>query len=147
MTSLENPDGFKEDEPFDEDAESVPQQQPQVENGRYRAGDAEAIEALQGLLHFVVDNLIDEPESARIEVEQRANMVALSVRLPEEELGKIIGRGGRIAKSIRTALMVAGSQYHLRVSLDIDSIEGPVKLTEDTDEPDDETEFNDEPGP
>jgi len=52
------------------------------------------------------------------------------VRLPEEELGKVIGRGGRIAKSIRTALMVAGSQHHLRVSLDIDAIDAVAQPAE-----------------
>jgi predicted RNA-binding protein YlqC (UPF0109 family) len=96
-----------------------------IEQSGKRAGDAEAIESLRGLVHYVVVNLVDNPEKAEIDVEQRGNMVALSVRLPEEELGKVIGRGGRIAKSIRTALMVAGSQHHLRVSLDIDSNDEP----------------------
>jgi uncharacterized protein len=85
------------------------------------ADDAQAIERLNGLVHYVVENLVDDPASANINVEQRGNMIAFSVRLPEEEIGKVIGRGGRIAKSIRTALMIAGSQQHLRVSLDIDA--------------------------
>jgi len=84
--------------------------------------DARAVEQLHGLVHYVVENLVEEPGSATIDVDQRGNVVAFSVRLPEEELGKVIGRGGRIAKSIRTALMIAGSQHHLRVSLDIDAL-------------------------
>ncbi|MEJ7839479.1 MAG: KH domain-containing protein [Thermomicrobiales bacterium] len=93
--------------------------------GTAHVNDAEAVEALRELVRYVVDNLVDEPGRAEIVVEQRGNVVALGVRLPEEELGKVIGRGGRIAKSIRTALMVAGSQHHLRVSLDIDASELP----------------------
>jgi predicted RNA-binding protein YlqC (UPF0109 family) len=89
--------------------------------GGNRPGDAEAVAALQSMVQYVVEALVDHPENAVVLAEQRGNMVSLSVRLPEEELGKVIGRGGRIAKSIRTALMVAGSQRNLRVSLDIDS--------------------------
>jgi predicted RNA-binding protein YlqC (UPF0109 family) len=101
-----------------------------VEQARPHANDAEAVEALRGLVKYVVDNLVDHPEQAEIVVEQRGNVVALGVRLPEEELGKVIGRGGRIAKSIRTALMVAGSQHHLRVSLDIDATDTPAETVE-----------------
>ena len=43
-------------------------------------------------------------------------------RIVANELGKVIGRGGRIAKAIRTALTVAGSRHHLRVSLDIEAL-------------------------
>jgi predicted RNA-binding protein YlqC (UPF0109 family) len=91
-----------------------------VDGGRH-ADDAQAIDRLNGLVKYVVENLVDDPANANINVEQRGNMIAFSVRLPEEEIGKVIGRGGRIAKSIRTALMIAGSQQHLRVSLDIDA--------------------------
>lgn len=101
-----------------------------------RPGDAEAAASLHGLTTYVVESLVDHPDQAEIDVEQRGNMVSLRVRLPEEELGKVIGRGGRIAKSIRTALMIAGSQHHLRVSLDIDSLgDIPDGDTDETSEP------------
>lgn len=97
--------------------------QPVADQPTPHANDAHAVEALRGLVQYVVTSLVDDPDQAEIVVEQRGNVVALGVRLPEDELGKVIGRGGRIAKSIRTALMVAGSQHHLRVSLDIDATE------------------------
>jgi predicted RNA-binding protein YlqC (UPF0109 family) len=106
------------------DGESSTDEQGQdavASDNERHADDAGAIDRLNGLVHYVVENLVDDPASANISVEQRGNMIAFSVRLPEEEIGKIIGRGGRIAKSIRTALMIAGSQQHLRVSLDIDA--------------------------
>jgi predicted RNA-binding protein YlqC (UPF0109 family) len=113
------PDEFRDTETIDE-SDDTGNQREHAGSSR-RQGDAEAIESLRDLVEYVVVNLVDHPELAEIDVDQRGNMIALSVRLPEAELGKVIGRGGRIAKSIRTALMVAGSQHHLRVSLDIDS--------------------------
>lgn len=82
---------------------------------------SDAVDSLRELVVFLVDNLIDNPEDAEVVADQRGALVHIQIRLPEAELGKLIGRGGRIAKSIRTALMIAGSRHHLRVSLDIES--------------------------
>lgn len=79
-----------------------------------------AIASLNGLMHYLVSNLVDEPENATIDLHRRGSAIQIQLRLPEEELGKVIGRGGRIARSIRTALMVSGSRNNLRVSLDIE---------------------------
>ena len=143
MTDAVQPDDSTEVEldESDEDVESGNVATP-TERPRSHANDAEAVEALRGLVQYVVENLVDHPEQAEILVEQRGNVVALGVRLPEEELGKVIGRGGRIAKSIRTALMVAGSQHHLRVSLDIDASDSPQDA-ETSDDPSEITEAAD----
>jgi predicted RNA-binding protein YlqC (UPF0109 family) len=87
------------------------------------ANGADPVEQLRGLVVWLVDQLMDEPETVSIEAVERGSAVQIQVRLPEADLGKIIGRGGRIAKSIRTALMIAGSRHHLRVSLDIEGQE------------------------
>lgn len=81
----------------------------------------EASESLRGLVTYLVTNLVDDPEAVEIGVQQRGSLVQIQLRLPEEELGKVIGRGGRIAKAMRSALMIAGSRHHMRVSLDIES--------------------------
>lgn len=80
-------------------------------------------EQLRGLVEWIVLQLIDEPTAAAITADQRGSSVRVQVRLPEEDLGKVIGRGGRIAKSIRSILMIVGSREHVRVSLDIEGRE------------------------
>lgn len=80
-----------------------------------------ATEALRELVTYLVHNLVDEPEIVEIFVDRRGPSVQIQLRLPEGEMGKMIGRGGRIAKAIRTVLLIAGSKHHLRVSLDIES--------------------------
>ncbi len=84
------------------------------------AVDDEATESLRELVTYLVNSLVDEPESVEIDVTRRGPAVHIQLRLPESELGKVIGRGGRIAKAIRTVLLIAGSKHHLRVSLDIE---------------------------
>lgn len=82
--------------------------------------ETDASEQLRGLVEWIVNQLVDDASQVSITADQRGSSVRVQVRLPEEDLGKVIGRGGRIAKSIRSILMIVGSRDHLRVSLDIE---------------------------
>ena len=81
----------------------------------------EVVESLRELVVYLVGHLVDDPDQAVVTAERRGSSVHVDLRLPEDDLGKVIGRGGRIAKAIRTVLLIAGSRHHLRVSLDIES--------------------------
>lgn len=114
-----------------EDPQSEPDTPDEVEagfdelpgNGESSQPDAsdEVIESLRDLVTYLVHHLVDDPELAEISVERRGPSVHVELRLPEDDLGKVIGRGGRIAKAIRTVLLIAGSKHHVRVTLDIES--------------------------
>lgn len=82
------------------------------------AGDA--AERLRVLVAYLATNLVDDPDAVEVEARQRGGSVFVSLRVPEEELGKVIGRGGRIARAMRTALMISGSRSNVRASLDIE---------------------------
>jgi uncharacterized protein len=92
--------------------------EPVVEPGN--ASD-EAVASLEELVRYLVTHLVDEPDSVEIDLERRGGAVHVQLHMPEEELGKVIGRGGRIAKAIRTVLLIAGSRHNVRVTLDIES--------------------------
>lgn len=117
--NLESGDVEEVDDSWDED-DTIPEGDiDQVMDDAAANGDDPA-EQLRQLVSWLVSQLMDEPENVSVEAVERGSSVQIQVRLPEEDLGKIIGRGGRIAKSIRTALMIAGSRHNLRVSLDIE---------------------------
>ncbi len=105
----------------DPDIEPATLVPPEPHDPALRAETDETVASLRGLVIYLVENLVDAPEQVSVVADQRGSLVQIQVRLPESELGKVIGRGGRIAKAIRTALMIAGSRHHLRVSLDIES--------------------------
>jgi predicted RNA-binding protein YlqC (UPF0109 family) len=77
-------------------------------------------ERLRGLVVYLATNMVDDPAAVEVEARQRGGSVFISLRVPEEELGKVIGRGGRIARAMRTALMITGSRSNVRASLDIE---------------------------
>ena len=86
----------------------------------YAASTTDIAERLRVLVAYLATNLVDDPDSVEVEARQRGNSVFVSLRVPEEELGKVIGRGGRIARAMRTALMITGSRSNVRASLDIE---------------------------
>jgi predicted RNA-binding protein YlqC (UPF0109 family) len=57
----------------------------------------------------------------QIKVEDFGAAVHIKLIVPEEEMGKVIGRQGRIARSMRTLLTIAAARKGLRANLDIDS--------------------------
>lgn len=75
---------------------------------------------LTGLVDYLARNLVDAPDAVDVTAEKRGNSVFITLHVPEVELGKVIGRQGRIARAVRTALTIAGSRHHLRASLDIE---------------------------
>ena len=85
--------------------------------------DDAAVSALTDLVTWLTGELVDDADRASVSADRRGNHVAVRLELPEEQLGQVIGRGGRIARALRTALMVAGSRHDVRVSLDIEGID------------------------
>jgi uncharacterized protein len=84
------------------------------------APPTDVAERLRSLVIYLATNLVDAPDAVEVEARQRGSSVFVSLRVPEEELGKVIGRGGRIARAMRTALMISGSRSNVRASLDIE---------------------------
>ncbi len=83
-------------------------------------GTDEAVVALSDFVAWMIGELVDDPEQAKVSGDRRGNHIAIRLELPEESLGQVIGRGGGSARSLRTALMVGGSRHDVRVSLDIE---------------------------
>jgi uncharacterized protein len=108
-------DGYDDD--YEDEDEGVAEYR---ENDAQYAPATDAAERLRGLVAYLATNLVDDPASVEVEARQRGGSVFISLRVPEEELGKVIGRGGRIARAMRTALMIAGSRNNVRASLDIE---------------------------
>jgi predicted RNA-binding protein YlqC (UPF0109 family) len=119
---VDSADGFEEyeDGELDQDVDGVDEGDFDDAITAASASGDEPANQLRNLVVWIVDQLVDEPENVTVDAVKRGSAVQVQVRLPEADLGKVIGRGGRIAKSMRTALMIVGSRHHLRVSLDIE---------------------------
>jgi hypothetical protein len=71
------------------------------------------------LISSIATRLVDNGDDVEVIGERRGQMVQIQVNVHEDDMGRIIGREGRIARSLRTVLMIAASRRGLRSSLDI----------------------------
>ncbi len=77
------------------------------------------MEELEGLVTFMAQNLVDSPDDIQVASQQRGRIVTVTLTVPPDDMGKVIGRQGRIARSMRTLLTIAASRQGFRASLDI----------------------------
>jgi uncharacterized protein len=77
------------------------------------------VEAIKDLLLYIAKSLVDKPESVNIVEVEGEKTTVFELRVASEDLGKIIGKQGRTARSIRTILSAAGTKIKKRAVLEI----------------------------
>jgi predicted RNA-binding protein YlqC (UPF0109 family) len=72
------------------------------------------------LLEYLAKQLVDKPDEVRVErVPQEDGSVALRLRVAPDDVGKVIGRGGRIARALRTVVRASSGHRRERAFLEI----------------------------
>lgn len=83
-------------------------------------------------LEYVVKALVDHPDQVSIVRSVDEMGVLLTLTVNAEDMGKIIGREGNIAKAIRTLLRVVGMKHNARVNLKVNEPVGGKRAMENT---------------
>ncbi len=71
------------------------------------------------LVEQIARALVDEPDSVMVEAVDEPEETVLELRVAQKDLGKVIGKQGRTARSIRTILGAASMKLHKRYTLEI----------------------------
>ena len=71
------------------------------------------------LVEFVVKSLVDVPEEVSVNVIEGEKSTILELKVAQEDVGKVIGKQGRIAKAIRTILSASATRDGKRATLEI----------------------------
>jgi predicted RNA-binding protein YlqC (UPF0109 family) len=71
------------------------------------------------LLEDLARRLVDEPDAVRVEREERDDVVVLRLYVAKDDVGKVIGRQGRIARALRQVVRAAAGRQRKRVVLEI----------------------------
>jgi predicted RNA-binding protein YlqC (UPF0109 family) len=75
---------------------------------------------MRELLEFLARSLVEEPNAVQVsEVEEIDGEVVLEVEVAEDDLGRVIGRGGRVANALRSVMKAAATRDEKRVVVDI----------------------------
>lgn len=83
------------------------------------ADDQEAGALAKGVLTYLARMIVDSPDDVVIEVEQSRRGVMLRLHVAADDMGKVIGRRGRVARALRTVVAAAGEQEGIRAQVDI----------------------------
>ena len=74
---------------------------------------------MQELLVFVARSLVDDPDQVSVQVTEGPEAIILELHVAEEDMGKVIGKQGRIAKAIRAVIKAATAKNSKPVFVEI----------------------------
>jgi uncharacterized protein len=115
---FDSSDDFEDDDDLDlsmeDDADDVEEDEIAAEGNRIVGGIP------KGVLEYVARNIVDDPDGVFVETsERRAGEVELRLHVSPSDMGKVIGRRGRVAQALRQVVAAAGTKEGVRASLDI----------------------------
>ena len=74
---------------------------------------------MKEILQTIITNLVDNKDAVEIKELEGEKSVVLEVKVAQEDMGKIIGKQGRLAKSIRTVIKAAASRENKHAVVEI----------------------------
>lgn len=74
---------------------------------------------MEELVRYMAESLVDDPESVEVREVRNRSGVVLELRVADADMGRVIGKGGRIVNAMRSLVDVAADQQGRRVRLDV----------------------------
>lgn len=74
---------------------------------------------MKELVETIAKSIVDQPEMVKVNEVEGEKSVILEISVADDDMGKIIGRNGRIARAIRTVVKAAGTKKGKKVIVDI----------------------------
>ena len=74
---------------------------------------------MKDLIDYIARSLVDDPMEVYINQHQRGSTTIFELQVAKEDMGRVIGKGGRVANAMRMLLRVAAARAGRRANLDI----------------------------
>lgn len=74
---------------------------------------------MKELIEYIARSLVDDPTQVRVHEVRRGNSITLQLEVAKEDLGRVIGKSGRIAQAMRKLLQIPAAREGKRVNLEI----------------------------
>jgi len=71
------------------------------------------------LVEYIAHALVEDPSKVEVKEVEEGDQVRIELKVAKEDMGRIIGKGGRVVNSIRVLLRVAAAREGKRVTLDV----------------------------
>ncbi len=74
---------------------------------------------MRSLTDYIAKSLVDDPNSVVVTQNRQGNRVRLELKVSKDDMGRVIGKNGRVANAIRVLLRVAAEREGQQVTLDV----------------------------
>jgi predicted RNA-binding protein YlqC (UPF0109 family) len=74
---------------------------------------------MKELIEFIATSLVDDPTQVELTEVRRGSQVILKLQVAKEDMGRVIGKGGKVASAMRQLLRVSSAQEGKRATLNI----------------------------
>ena len=74
---------------------------------------------MKALIEFIAKSLVDDPTQVYVTERDQRKDINIQLSVAEEDMGRVIGRHGRVANAMRVLLRIAASREGIRATLDI----------------------------
>ncbi len=82
--------------------------------------EGEGADRMRDLIEYMAKALVDEPDQVQVDRIIKGNLIVYKLRVAPEDVGRVVGRGGRIIAAMRTLLRVAAIRARERVVLEVE---------------------------
>ena len=74
---------------------------------------------MQELVQYIADWVVDDPDAVHVDEREHGDRVVVRLEVAQEDMGRVIGKEGRIANAMRTLLKISGAVRDRQTSLEI----------------------------
>lgn len=74
---------------------------------------------MKDLIEYIAKSLVEQPDQVQVSESGSGSRVRIELRVSKDDMGRVIGKGGKVANSIRTLLRVAAEREGKQATLDV----------------------------
>ena len=76
-------------------------------------------------LHYIVSSIVENPDAVMIEEQDDNGVITLLISVANEDMGKVIGKEGKVIRSIRNIMKVKAMKHNVRISVSLAEQDAP----------------------
>lgn len=74
---------------------------------------------MKDTLHFIITSIVDNPDAVSIEEREEEGILNLIITAAKEDMGKVIGKEGKVIRSIRNIMKIKAMKHNLRINVSL----------------------------
>lgn len=74
---------------------------------------------MKDTLHFIITSIVDNPDAVAIEEREEDGIINLIVTVAKEDMGKVIGKEGKVIRSIRNIMKIKAMKHNVRINVSL----------------------------